>query len=194
MRLTTISIDGTPITLEQQKAHLKVDDSADDALILVYIEGAAEFISRWTGRAIGLVTYEERFDSWEEAAVLSRFPVVEESEYTDGPIVQYLDSNNDLQTLDSDQYQVVTGARPALLKFASSLPSLGDNPNPIRVRYQAGESPAAAMIRVAVMTLVAHWYEARESVLVGTISKPVEFQLTAILEMAGVVTFGLCNQ
>jgi hypothetical protein len=39
-----------------------------------------------------------------------------------------------------------------------------------------------AAIRHAILMLVGHWYEARSSVLTGTISKEIEFGVKSLLD------------
>lgn len=189
MKIISTEILTPAVTLEEMKAFLRVDSAIDDALIRdVLIPAASEYIAKWTGRAIGLTLVTEAFDSWAKAASPSRFPICEPD--SNSPTIEYIDADNITQELDEDTYKIELGAAPASIIF-NETPGLGEAANPIIITYKAGEAVCPAMLRVAVMTLAAHWYENREAVLVGTIQASALLQLEAILHMAGIPYLGV---
>lgn len=70
---------------------------------------------------------------------------------------------------------------------SGSWPTMADREDALQVTFNAGAAsggPVTAVpptIKRAVLMLVAHWYRHRETVLVGSISKEVEFGLQALL-------------
>lgn len=86
--------------------------------------------------------------------------------------VTYLDATGNTVTLDPSRYAVTTGApgrvAPAFgTVWPATLPQIGA----VRVRFVAGYGPDASAVpdnvKAAIRLMVGHWYENRESVVVG---------------------------
>jgi len=82
--------------------------------------------------------------------------------------IEYVDTDGDMQTLDSDSYDVDTYTEPGRITeaYGTSWPSTRSVPNAVIVTYQAGYATASvvpAEIKHAVLLLIAHFYEHRES-------------------------------
>jgi uncharacterized phiE125 gp8 family phage protein len=60
--IMTVSPTAEPVTLAEAKAHLRVDTSADDALITSEISAAREFVERWIRRALPTQTWQMILD------------------------------------------------------------------------------------------------------------------------------------
>lgn len=116
-----------------------------------------------------------------------------------GPVIEvlavsYLDRNGDRQYLQPDSdYSVIQSDREAWIypAWGQSWPYARDTPGSIAVEYSAGyrglgSPPDASAVPVgiqrAMKMLVAHWFENREAVLTGTISKEIEEGLAAVLQ------------
>jgi hypothetical protein len=106
-----------------------VGDSAVAAMIAA-VTATLDGPSGWLGRSLGLQTLEISREVWCDRISLPFPPSV------DIVSVKYTDDAGAEQTVDS-QYYARTGD---LLWFKStwSAPSIGDFPEPIRVRYRAG--------------------------------------------------------
>ena len=110
--------------------------------------------------------------------------------------IEYYDTADVKYTLATSVYTADTISVPGLvhLKYNQSWPTetLLRDYNAICVTYVAGYTSAALVpqrIRQAMLMLIGHWFENRESVLIGTISKPIEFGVTALLGVDRMMRF-----
>src|SRR5690606_23947827 len=81
-----------PLTLEEAKAHLKVEVAADDAYITALITAARMTLEEWTGRAFIEQVWEARLDAFpcgDAPIVLPRPPLIAVS------LISYIDPNGD---------------------------------------------------------------------------------------------------
>ncbi|HLO41015.1 MAG TPA: head-tail connector protein [Phycisphaerales bacterium] len=171
-----------PITLVEAKAHCRVDIDDDDTLINRCIAAAVDMVEKASGRALVTQTLRMSLDSfpWDnercahDPVRLPRPPLqsIESFEYTD--------STGATQVLAPEDYQLDVDAAPGELHPAvgESWPSTQSGKiNAVRITYVAGYGDAEdvpAGLKQAVLLLVGHWYENRETVAVGTISKELE--------------------
>lgn len=190
-----------PVTIADAKAHLVVTSSTDDALISSYVHAAGQMVSNLTGRSLINSTYTLLLPNWPSTydqpflssantakptrlattIRLPRSPLVSVSS------IKYYDSDNTQQTISSSNYIVTTGVEPPTIEPLAtySWPPLYSRDWPIEIIFVAGygtaETSIPDAIQHAIKMLVANWYENRESVLVGTISKPIEHAVDALL-------------
>jgi uncharacterized phiE125 gp8 family phage protein len=172
-----------PLTLSEAKAQCRVDITTDDALLATLISVSRDTCERIAWRAFLTQTIELWLDAWpaSNAIALPRPPLQSVTK------VEYYDTADVKSTLSSTIYSVDTISEPGKLwlKYNQTWPatSLREH-NAICVTYVAGwtnpvDVPQSA--RQAMLLLIGHWYENRESVLIGTISKPLEFGVQALL-------------
>jgi uncharacterized phiE125 gp8 family phage protein len=175
--------DEEPVSLEEAKAHLRVDHSADDDLITAMIVAAREVCEQEAGRAFITQTWQlslERFPGSECPIEIPKPPLIGIESVT------YIDGEGDDQVLDPSAYYADTADDPGRLlpAFETSWPDAREFPNSVRIEFEAGYGAAAAVparAKQAIKLLVSHWYEHREAVLTGTISKEIEFSLQMLL-------------
>lgn len=164
-----------PLTIEQCRAHLRVDpyevDSSDvgthpdDALIMAMQSAAREHCEAFTGLSLAQKTYElalDRFPAW--AIELPAPPLV------DVVSVTYADADSTVQTISPSDYVLDTYQKPGwLLPVGSSnWPSAGAFANAVKIRYVAGygldsdSEPLPYALRAAMLLVLGHLYANRE--------------------------------
>jgi len=173
----------TPISLNEAKAHCRIDHSDDnntfDALILV----ATSYADGWTGilgRCLVTQTWRQDFDRFNRCLRLPLYPV---SAITS---VKYDDTSDIEQTVAGSNYDLLDDDLGAFLRFKDtfSFPSIHDDRPAVRVTYSAGYANAAAVpeaIKHGLLLLISHWYENREPIVVGQQAQQVPLAVDALL-------------
>ena len=150
-----------PVTLSDVKIFLRTivgDDSEDDAVLIPMITAAREFCENATGRALAVQT-------------VTAFPRTFESAYLPRPPVasfvsaEYKDTNGEVHSLSTDDV-VFSNDKVYFVNH----PSVADlfPVNPIQVTYRAGYTALPQALRQAMLMLIAHWYNNREAVQIGS--------------------------
>lgn len=194
----TIQPAEEPITLAEAKNHLRLDETADDALVAALIAAARQQAEAHTGRAFVTQTWELTAD---------RFPWFCGNRWTfdgraidretirlplgtlaaDSVEITYVDTDGATQTLAAARYQVDAASEPARLvpAYATCWPATRcQTPNAVTVAFTAGYGTAADVpqsIKQAMLLLIGHWYEVRTAVNIGNIVTTVDFAVDALL-------------
>jgi uncharacterized phiE125 gp8 family phage protein len=192
MKLVTAP-SGDVVTLEEVKAHLRVDVTDEDDLIQAMIDAAVDSIDGPNGTLkMALLDqtwdyYLDRFPGhyfparriWSDhcnAADLNRIdiPLMPVIEVTG---VFYLDTSGTEQEFDAANYMLDAATNPPRLTLANgaSWPSPGPVASAVRIRVRAGHldnsSPPVANVPAAVKTaikiLVGDFYDNRGSFVIG---------------------------
>jgi len=180
-----------PVTLAEAKAQCRVDISTDDAYITSLITAAREHCEGIDWCAYMTQTLELWLEDWplDDEIELPRPPLQSVSS------VKYYDVNDVEYTLATTVYAVDVVSVPGLihLRYLQTWPILQlRDYNAIKITYIAGWDSAAYMpvvIKQAMLLLIGHWYENREGILVGSISKSIEFGVHALLALNSVKEF-----
>lgn len=170
-----------PITLDEAKLHLRVDTSDEDDYIDALITQARTFLENQTRRA---------FIDTEFVLSLDEFP--DEIRPPRGNLlgvttIKYYDTDGVQQTLSSGLYQVDTASVPGRIvpAYGEVWPDTQVRINAVEVTYDAGFTDDAdelpADLKRATMMMVAHWYEAREPIVTGTIVSEVPLAVKTII-------------
>lgn len=165
--------------------------STEDDWLTSAIEAAREYCENFQNRAYLTQTWDLWLDDWPDADYieLRRPPLASVTG------VYYYGTDNTMYTLSTADYLVDDQSEPGrvCLNDGESWPSTTLRPyNAVRVRFVAGVTAAASVserVKHAIKLLVGHWYANREAITVGTVTKELEFTLSALLWQDRIVTF-----
>lgn len=161
------------ISIEEARAHVRRDDSDDDAVLTSLIAVVMSHLDGVDGVLTRCLVRQE----WAES--MDDFPAGDVLPLTLSPAVsvtsiEYYDDQNALRTFASSNYTIHNGRAGAYVKLEkeSSWPSTYDRDDAVTVTAIYGYGDAAAnvpaVIKHAALLLLGHWYENREAVVVGT--------------------------
>ena len=180
-----------PVTLAEAKAHLRVDASEDDTYIGTLIKAAREWVEQYLDRTLVHTQWVVRFDRFPyngtDDLELPRPPIVASGTATTVTLTYTMETGG-TATLSTAEYRVDRNSTPGAVKtiYSGTWPSHLEDDNSVTVTYWAGYGPAGsdvpAAIRHAMLMLIGHWYDgARSGVLIGSISRPLEFAVESLL-------------
>lgn len=175
-----------PVSLAEAKAHCRIDDSHEDGLLAGYILAARELVENDTSRRLVTQTWRAYFDrAWPKyfdgrcyrtGIVLPLPPLQTVSSIT------YVDTDGATRTLASDQYRVSRYGHRGLIEPAHGVtwPDVRPQLDAITVEFVCGYTRIPEPIRHAMLLLIGHFYENRESVSVGNMNE-LPFGVDALL-------------
>jgi uncharacterized phiE125 gp8 family phage protein len=168
-----------PVSLDEAKEHLRVSTDDENGSILAYLMAARQWVEAYTERSLATQTWQMSLSALSPQVWLPRSSPIGSVTH-----VKYYDEDNALQTWSSSNYRVVSFTEPALLEVTSDAtwPSTYCRSDAVQIEWISGYATGVCpeSLRLAVLTLTAHFYENREAVLVGTSSKAVEFAVEAL--------------
>ena len=179
-----------PVTLSEAKAHLRVDTTADDAYISSLISAAREWCEQYLDRSLVHTQWVMRFDKFPPDGTmdieLPRPPMATAGTAT-AVALTFTYENGTTATYSTASYRVDRNGVPGTVKtlYGQTWPPHLQDDNAISVTwwggYGASGTSVPAAIRHAMLMLVCFWYENRSTVLVGSISKQLEFAVESLL-------------
>ena len=155
-----------PVSLDEMKAHLRLDIDDDDAYLAGCITAARTWVEGQTRRAILPQTWAMSIDyCW---------PVRKGYHQIDIPMnplvsvtsISYVDENGASQTLASSQYTVVARRHHSYIvpAYGVSWPNIRSVPNAVTVTFLAGVADQVPQeLHRAMMILAGVYYEMRET-------------------------------
>lgn len=180
-------VTSEPVSSAEVKLHLRLgSETTEDSLLASLISVAREYCEGYTGRGLATQTIEMYLDA---------FPAEDFIELPKPPLqsvtsVKYKDSAGTETTMTATTQYLVDTDSPIgriVLPYGVTWPSFVPYPmNPIKIKYVAGyytSKPIPTAIKQAMLLLIGHWYENRETVLVGSVSKELEFTVRALLSL-----------
>lgn len=167
--MTTKRITGpvvTPVSLEEAKLHLRVDNTAEDTLITGLIAAAVAHLDG--DGVLGRAMITQTWATWVgNAPGCVRLPVSPFQELTS---IKYYDSDNALQTATLSDFETNLDGDFVTVhpKSGFAWPGAYSRRDAIEITYTAGYGDDGAdvpqSIRQAILLLVGHWYENRTAV------------------------------
>jgi uncharacterized phiE125 gp8 family phage protein len=171
-----------PVTLAEAKSHLRVDYSTEDAYITALIVAARAYCEELTGRAFAQRTFTATLDEFPSLGadiVVPRAPLVSVQS------LSYRDGNGVAVTMTANtDYRVTTSVLPGRIRLpvtTGAWPATRRIDDAVTIAFTAGASTAPATAKQAMLLLIGHWFENRESVVQGTISTAVQTTTRALL-------------
>jgi uncharacterized phiE125 gp8 family phage protein len=168
MALKLIAPAAQPIvSLEDMKAHLRVDHADDDPLIEGLVKAATSYFDGWSGilgRALIAQTWELTLDSFPPREM--KLPI--------GPLisvtsVMYDNGDGVEQTLDPAGFDVDKASEPGWVLPVNGWPATAKAINAVRVRFIAGFGEQATdvpeAVRLAIKLHVQTNYDQMDSVV-----------------------------
>ncbi len=174
------------ITLDEARRQVRRDDEDDDAVItslIAAVMSRLDGVDGILGRALITQEWSVAFDGFPVGAALC-LPLAKVISI--GSIV-YRDRDNVEQTFAGANYTAHNTAKTAYVKLDtnSAWPATYTRDDAVTVTGQFGYGATAdkvpAAIRHAGLMLLAHYYENREAVLVGTISSELPQGVMSLL-------------
>lgn len=185
-RVTAPTVD--PVILADAKTHLRVTSTDEDSYITGLISAATAALdgdSGALGRALCQQTWDYKIDRFPYGNDPIRLPLPPVQSVTS---VTYLDSSGNSQTLATSSYRVLLGGdwEPRIEReFNIPWPVTRQVREAVTIRYVAGYAPTTdsppdyranvpTAIKQAILLMVGHFYQNRESVIVGARAAAVE--------------------
>jgi uncharacterized phiE125 gp8 family phage protein len=158
-----------PVSLAEAKGFLRVDDEAEDGFIGTLVTAARIHLESVTGRALVEQSWRVVLDAWPEGNVVA-LPV--------GPFmaldaITAFDVDDEAHVVPLAQFVPESGRGPARLFLPAQvkgMPAMRQRLG-IEIDYRAGYGADAtavpADLRQAVLSLVGHWFEHRDAVIIA---------------------------
>lgn len=169
------------ITIDQAKAHLRVEHGEEDALITSLISAAFRYIENRTGQVFdqrdGLVMIADRLPGGSAGLELQWTPVRAVTE------VSYLEPGGTRAVLQPDAFDIeARGVYPLLYPVAeSSWPEHRPQRGSVQITVNAGYAECPDDVAAAALLIIGHLYEHRESVVIGTTASELPMGVEMLL-------------
>lgn len=182
-RLTFPSVDTLLITLRDVKNHLRIMHDTEDALIQGYLDTAIFHYEDFTGRIVNVAEFRCTLDQFPQSGKLielMRYPVREIKE------IKFVDAVGVGQVLALDScridYSEPLRLAPALNKsWPVTAPVLGA----VTIKFDCGYADAVSLrpsARQSILMMAGHFYNNRESVVVGRVTNEVPQSARLLME------------
>jgi len=183
MRLTFLQGPATePLGLDDVKAHLRIDGDDEDVLLESLIATSRSHVEAALGMALITQQWRWQADCWPSSGLVELMtrPLQSVSR------IAVLSESGDETLIDPVDYIVdASGATARITARSGSWPPPGAKLGGIEIDFWAGYGDAATdvpePIRQALKLLVAHWYEVRNPVHIGTNATRVPDTVSALL-------------
>lgn len=171
-----------PVSIAEAKAHCRISSDEDDALLAGYILAARQHVEGYTRRALIRQTWDLTIDDgWPEIIVVPKPPLASVVS------VSYIDTAGMPQLLAPSTYLVSVGGIEGRIgrAYGQSWPTVRRELDGIVVRFTCGygtnPGDVPNPLRQAMLLLIGHWHENRETIVTGTIATDLPHTVEALL-------------
>lgn len=166
-----------PVTLLEAKAQCRVDGDHEDVLIDRLVAAATARAQRFLRRRLIDQVVDVRVSRFARVFPIPLAPVIEVES------LRYIDPDGDEQVWDGTL--TLVGSHAPSVALSGDFPATAVRPDAVRVRLRAGygadPQDVPDDIRHAVLMLIAHFYEHREAVVVGTSASVMPLAVESLL-------------
>lgn len=176
-----------PVSLAEAKVHCLEDTAEQDTYITSLILAATahcDYQYGITGRALITQSWSIA-DSGPSLDLTFSIPITPVKSLTS---ITYFDSSNVSQTLDVDDFQLIQSGMQAYIvpDDGTDWPDMFDRVDALTVEVVAGFGTVASglvppTIKQAILVLVCHWFENRETVVIGAEPRSVPFMFDTLI-------------
>ena len=172
-----------PVSLAEAKAHLRVTASDENDLISALIVAARQYCENLSGRTLAPRNFLQTMDRFPDGGgdiTLRRSPV------TAVASVYYysLETTNTLMSPSTD-YRLDLQQIPARIRLPLGT-TLWKNAyitdDAVRITYTAGAASAPTAAKQTILLLVGHWFENRESVVIGGGGREIDCTVSSLMD------------
>lgn len=172
-----------PVSLSEAKAHCRIDSDAEDTLIASLILAARLHVEQQLDLALISQSWSLYLDRWPDSdhVELLLAPLISVQS------IKTYNADDDATIIDSEAYTIDTASRRPRIAFHGGVspPVPGRSVNGIEIAFTAGYGTAAddvpMPIRQALKMLIAHWYEAREPVVIAQHAESVPATVASLI-------------
>ncbi len=167
-----------PVTLDEARAHLRLDATSEDGLLTALLTAARASLEAETRRAFMTQSWRLILDEWPGATVT--LPIAPASAVT----AVTINDVDGTRAVAASLYQTaLQGDAPRLTRVAAwPLPT--QRVGGIAIDFTAGYGGAAAVpapLKQAILLLAAHWFENREPVALGERAEVLPLSVAALI-------------
>lgn len=180
-----------PVTLSEAKAHLRVEHTNEDALILGLIQAAREYAEVYCNRALLTQTWDLTLDYFPACGFIELPKPILQSITS----ITYKDTAGDTQTWATSNYIVDTKGVFGRITPAYGIvwPSTQSIINAVTVRFVAGygddTDSVPQSIKQGILMYVADLYDGRQSSVIGVSVSPAPTTAQMLMNSERVVRF-----
>lgn len=155
-----------PISLDDVKAHLRIDGSDADVALEAFRQAAIDDVARYTGLALAPQIVRYCSPGWEDLRHLPVAPITSVE-------ISYLDVDYAEHVLDASSYRLIgadTLSSSVAIKSAVTRPIIAQVADAVRVTISCGYTTVPPAIKLAMLMLTADWELNRENSVDATMA------------------------
>jgi len=169
-----------PVTLEEARAWIREEEHYEDDRILALISAGRDYVERVTARQIVTATWKLTQSTLSGVLELPHPPLQSVSSIT------YVDSAGATQTVSASVYDVFADTEPGRVVEAANQTWPADvrgNEEDVAITFVAGYTAATvpAILKQAVLVLVAHWFDLRTPVHIGATPSDIPLSFESLV-------------